>query len=96
MALWPCFAVGLAMYALESGSRAQTAAIVAFQITPAALVAPLRLLRKPRLGPRAADGCTAVHFVLHKATCSSIQHTRALMIACIAGSEASRSRVSTS
>ncbi len=64
MALWLSFAVGLAMFALEGGSRAQTAAIVTFQFTPAALVAPLRLLRKPRLGPRAIDGCLAVQSVL--------------------------------
>ena len=62
--MWLSFAVGLAMFALENGSRAQTAAIIAFQFTPAALVAPLRLLRKPRLGPGASDGCLAVGSVL--------------------------------
>ena len=54
------WALGLAMFALGGG--AQTASIVAFQFAPAALVAPLWLLRKPRPGPRAADGCHAVRW----------------------------------
>ena len=58
VALWVSWALGLAMFALGGG--AQTASIIAFQFAPAALVAPLRLLRKPRLGPRADDGCHAV------------------------------------
>ena len=58
VALWLSWALGLAMFAHSGG--AQTASIVAFQFAPAALVAPLWLLRKPRPGPRAADGCRAV------------------------------------
>ena len=63
VALWLCWALGLGMFALGGGSPLQTGSIISFQFAPAALMAPLWLLRKPRLDPHATDGCVAVRSV---------------------------------